>query len=192
MNEQFYITGLHHGDEQVFRELFDKYHSRLCYFASSLLTENEDAEDVVQEAFIRLWQRRNHFSDLSSVKAFLYISVKNRCLNIFRHDKVRKKYGDLLKKEELPDVQLEGAIHYLIEAEVLEKIRQAVESLPSGCRNIMNLSYFEGLKNQDIADQLHVSINTVKTQKKRGLQLLRALLKASSFTLFLPLLHYFF
>lgn len=177
MNDQFYITGLQSGDEDVFRELFDMYHSRLCYFAASILLSDESSEDVVQEAFVKLWQKKMHFSDLAAVKAFLYVTVKHQCLDIYKHDKVVRKYNDLLQKED----HLDYTINYVIEAEVLEKVHQAMQKLPLGCRNVMKLSYFEGLKNQAVADQLHVSINTVKTQKKRGLHLLRVLLKASSF-----------
>lgn len=177
MDEQFYITGLKNDDERIFRELFELYHSRLCYYATSILSGDESSEDVVQEAFVRLWQKRAQFSDLPAVRAFLYVTVRNQCLDIYKHDKVIRKYGDLLQKEDHTD----QSINYLIEAEVLEKVHGAIQKLPLGCRNIMKLSYFEGLKNQDIADQLHVSINTVKTQKKRGLHLLRVLLKASSF-----------
>lgn len=80
MDEEFYITGLHQGDEKIFRELFEKYHTRLCYFANTLLPFSEGAEDVVQEAFVKLWQKKIDFHSLNAVKTFLYITVKNRCL----------------------------------------------------------------------------------------------------------------
>lgn len=180
MNEEIYITGLQRGNEQVFREIFDTYHTRLCYFATTLLNGEEPPEDVVQEAFAKLWQKKVHFPDMQSVKAFLYITVKNRCLNIYKHDKVVKKYNDLLQQES----HEEDAASYIIEAEVLEEIYQALQKLPDGCRNVLKLSYFEGLKNKDIASELQVSINTVKTQKKRALHLLRGILKVTNLWMF--------
>lgn len=184
MDEEFYITGLLQGDEQVFREIFEKYHTRLCYFASTFLTTGQDVEDVVQETFVKFWQRREHFPDLNSVKAFLYITVKNRCLNIYKHDKVVRKYEGLLEEGWEND-----AMTRIIESEVLENVFQALEKLPAGCRNVLHLSYFEGMKHKDIANHLQVSVNTVKTQKMRGLHLLKSLLKRSSFLLLLN--HYF-
>jgi len=175
MDDEFYITGLHQGDESVFRELFDRYHNRLCYFATALLTTDQNAEDVVQEAFVKLWQKKGHFHNLPAIKAFLYITVKNHCLNIYKHDRVVRKYGDLLEEEQDADVTVR-----LIEAEVLETVYQALQKLPSGCRNVLRLSYFEEMKNKEVADHLRISINTVKTQKKRGLQLLRTILKVTS------------
>jgi RNA polymerase sigma-70 factor (ECF subfamily) len=185
MDEEFYIKGLFEGDEQVFRGIFERYHTRLCYFAAALLTTDQDVEDVVQEAFVKLWQRRRHFQDSNSIKAFLYIAVKNRCLNICKHDQVVRKYGDRLEEGQEND-----AMSSLVEAEVLENIHQALQKLPLGCRSVLHLSYFEGMKNKAIAEQLHVSINTVKTQKLRGLRLLRGLLKSAP--LFILILGHFF
>lgn len=177
MDETFYITFSQGGGQHNFRELFDQYHTRLCYFASSLLPEGRDTEDVVQEAFIKVWQKKEHFPNPDAIKAFLYITVKNACLNIYKHDKIIRKYGDLLQQEEADE---NNAMHRIIETEVLENIHQALEKLPAGCRNILHLSYFQELKNKEIAEQLHISINTVKTQKKRGLSLLRTILKVTS------------
>ncbi len=179
MNEEFYITGLLRGDERVFREIFEEYHTRLCYFASTMLATERDAEDVVQEAFVKLWQRREHFADLNSIKAFLYITVKNRCLNIYKHDKVVRKYGSLQEEAWESDAMIR-----IIESEALENVFRALEKLPKGCRNVLQLSYFEGMKHKDIALHLQVSVNTVKTQKMRGLQLLKRLLKDSPFAFF--------
>ncbi len=187
MDEQFYIDCLHKGDEKIFRGIFEKYHARLYYFAVSLLTADQSAEDAVQEAFVKLWQKKEQFHDLNAVKSFLYIAVKNRCLNISKHNKIVRKYSGLLP----PGDAGEDGMDYIIEAEVLENIHQALQQLPAGCRNVLQLSYFEEMKNKDIADHLQVSINTVKTQKKRALHLLRAILKTSP-CWFFPLLKHLF
>jgi RNA polymerase sigma-70 factor (ECF subfamily) len=180
MDEELYITGLLQGDQQVFREIFEKYHTRLRYFASTFLAADQEAEDVVQEAFVKLWQRRSHFQDLNAVKAFLYITVKNSCLNICKHNKVVRKYEGSLEEGWESDAMIR-----IIESEVLENVFQALEKLPAGCRNILHLSYFEGMKHKDIASHLNVSVNTVKTQKMRGLHLLKRLLGGSPLILLL-------
>lgn len=175
MEEDFYIDGLHQGNEQVFKRIFEKYHTRLCYFARSLLPFSSDAEDVVQDAFVKLWQKKADFHSLHAIKAFLYISVKNRCLNIIAHDQVTKKYTGHLGQVPPSDIMQE-----LLKAEALEKVYQALQKLPSGCREVLQLSYFEEMKNKEVAAHLQVSVNTVKTQKQRGLHLLRALMKITS------------
>lgn len=176
MDENIYIKNLHSGDESIFRSIFEEYHPRLCYFASTLLPSTEAPEDVVQEAFVKLWQRRSHFHDASSIKAFLYITVKNQCLNLCKHQLVVRKYNFLSHTESSDEVIGDS----IIESEVLENVYRALGKLPAGCRQVVQLSYFKGLKNKDIARQLNVSINTVKTQKKRALHLLRTVLKATS------------
>lgn len=176
MDEEIFIANLHYGEKAAFREIFEEYHTRLCYFASKLVPHGVAAEDVVQDTFIKFWERRSEFQSVDSIKAFLYISVKNHCLNLFKHDKVVKKFSNLPHQE----VDEEIILNRMIEAEVFEKVYRALESLPEGCRNVMHLSYFEGMKNQEVADYLHVSINTVKTQKKRGLSLLRIAFRATS------------
>lgn len=176
MGEDIQMLCLHNGDENTFHRIFDTFHTRLCYYSAGLLASEKEAEDVVQEAFVNLWQRRSSFRDMEAVKAFLFVTVRNRCLNICKHGKVVRKYAD--NWEEGLEEDMTSRI---IEAEVLEDIYQALQKLPPGCRNVLELSYFEGMRNKDIAEQLQVSVNTVKTQKMRGLHLLRGILKSSSF-----------
>jgi len=180
MNEAFYISGLARGDHRIFRDIFDQYNARLCYFAASLLPSEEQAEDVVQEAFVQLWQRRTGFSSLQAVKNFLYVAVRNRCLNVSRHHQVVQKYTRTAPAGyEDVDVSMK-----VVEAEIIEGVYSALQKLPKGCRTVLHLSYFQGLRNKDIAAQMGVSINTVKTQKKRGLHLLRTMLKTVTCWLF--------
>lgn len=182
MDEEIFIANLHYGEPAAFRDIFEEYHTRLCFFAAKLVPHGIASEDVVQDVFIKFWERRGEFETVESIKAFLYISVKNHCLNLFKHDKVVKKFSNLPHQEADEEIILSR----MIESEVFEKVYRALETLPRGCRNVMHLSYFEGMKNQEIAQYLDVSINTVKTQKKRGLSLLRIAFKATSlfFTFF--------
>lgn len=189
MDEKNYISGLHAGDEVCFREIFEKYHNRLCYFASLHLMDEETPEDVVQEAFIKLWQKRRHFHRIKSIKSFLYIVVRNQCLDIIKHRKVRQKFMHFQSVNAGPEkVQTWSASNDMLEAEVMDKVFKALEELPKGCRNVMFLSYFQNLKNIQVAEELKISVNTVKTQKRRGIQLLRKVLN-TSYALFFFLLY---
>ncbi len=177
MDEEILIANLHYGEPSAFREIFETYHTRLCFFASKFVPFGIAAEDVVQEIFLKLWEKKDEFHSIESVKAFLYISVKNHCLNLCKHDKVVKNFSGVASREEADE---EKILNSILEAEVFEKVYKALETLPAGCRNVLHLSYFEGMKNKEVAEYLHVTINTVKTQKKRGLSLLRIAFKVTA------------
>lgn len=187
MKDELNLEALREGSQQAFRRIFEQYHARMCHFAAKMLSDSGESEDVVQEAFIKMWEHRMHFETMDALRAFLYTTIRNRCLNIYKHAKVVRKYGDLLQ----PPPDTADAIGYLIEAEVVQDVNKAVNQLPPGCRNVLHLSYFEGLRNKDIAEQLNVSVNTVKTQKQRALQLLRGMLKVSPIWYFFHFLDYF-
>ncbi len=177
LNKREYITNLHLETEESFRRVYEKYRNPLAYFAARLLPAEESPEDVIQEAFVKLWQRRDTFRNQDAIKAFLYITVRNHCLNLRKHIQVIRRFGFTLTKEEEDMEMAEG----VIESEVLEKVYQALQELPEGCREVLQLGYFKGLKNKEVAAYLQVSVNTVKTQKKRGLHLLRTVLKTIPF-----------
>jgi RNA polymerase sigma-70 factor (ECF subfamily) len=170
------VPGLPSYDEVIFREIYNEYYTRLCFFASSLLPGCPETDDIVQEVFLKLWSRWEELYDPKSIKAFLYISVKNSCFNSHKHKKVIKKYHRLNNE----DTSEDSIVSHILEAEVLESVYRKVQSMPEGCRNVMQLSYFQGMKDKDIAEHLNISVNTVKTQKKRGLSLLRVAFKLTS------------
>ena len=179
MNKILPITtapGVHRGDEEAFREIYNQYYTRLCFFASRLLPGCTETDDIVQEVFLKLWVKWEDIYDPKSIKAFLYISVKNSCLNSHKHKKVVRKYYKLNNAEPEED----AIVAHIMEAEVLQLVHQKLEKMPEGCRNIIQLSYFQGMKDRDIAEHLNVSVNTVKTQKRRGLSLLRIAFKLTS------------
>ena len=182
-------TGAYSGDVNsvvTLEELFQKYYARLVYFACQLTTDRSGAEDIAQEAFIKYWNLKDEISgDEAAIKSFLYTSVKNTCLNTIRHLKVVDSYAAQAEKSE---VEEETAIHAIIKAEVLGELHQAISSLPESCQKVSRMGFLEGMKNHEIAQELGVSINTVKTQKKRGLELLRRRLNPEIISLLLILL----
>jgi RNA polymerase sigma-70 factor (family 1) len=153
-----------------FELFFKEQYPKLCYFATRILPDNLEVEDLVQDAFIKYHHRRENFDSENAAVSFLYITIRNDCFNLIRHQKVVSGYKKTL---EIAPVENSTALQEIIRSEALGEIHKAIEELPAGCRNIFKLSYFEKLKNQEIADLLQVSINTIKTQKQRALQLLR-------------------
>lgn len=157
--------------EELVKELFTTYFDRLAYFAFRLLNDRELANDMAQDAFVKFWQVRSEVEDHPvAIKNFLYTTVKNSCLNSIRRQKVAGEYLSHLERESEPGGTV---IEAIVTSEVLHLLDEAIEALPESYRRISTLAYLDGKKNQEIADLLDMSVNTVKKQKQRALELLR-------------------
>jgi RNA polymerase sigma-70 factor (ECF subfamily) len=144
----------------------------------------DDVEDVVQDAFVVFHRQIGHIAAHPiAIKNYLYTSVKYACLKKHRHNKVIRKYQETLKVDEQEDVHTLDAI---IHAEIIGEIHKTLKTLPPGCAEVFKLGYFDELSNQEIAERLNISINTVKSQKKRALDLLRTKLRPEAFAILLP------
>ncbi len=185
MNETDQIAGLKKGEEAALRQLFEQLYPRLCYFTRGLLQNSIEAEDVVQEAFMKLWRQRQQFNSLAAVRSFLYVSTRHACLNILKHQRIVRNHESGEARAPLTDETTMA--QQLIKAEVLGQLHQALAKLPPGCKQVIELGYLEGLRNSEIADLLQVSVNTIKTQKARGLYLLKGWLKTIGMFLLLLL-----
>jgi RNA polymerase sigma-70 factor (family 1) len=169
-------------DKLAFETLFNNTYTNLVFFSFNLVKNKREAEDIAQDAFIKYWHHRQDVAgDQDAVKSFLYTSVKNASLNLLRHQKVIRKFED-----QLPElVEEKNIIHTIIQSEVYSKIHRALGSLPAGCRQIAGMSYLDDKKNTEIAEELGISVNTVKTQKQRAMQLLRQKFMAELFSAFI-------
>lgn len=165
------------------RHIFDEYYDRLVYFSFQLVKNKQQSEDIVQEAFIKYWD--NHTSvklEKLAIKNYLYTTVRNLSFNVLRHHKVVQNYAETQSRDEPIDLPV---IEAIISSEVLAEIHLAIHSLPENYKIISLKSFLEGKKNQEIADELGMSINTVKKQKQRALQLLRLKLSSDIFIILL-------
>ncbi|GAB3776506.1 hypothetical protein GCM10028818_22220 [Spirosoma horti] len=151
--------------------LFKEYYDRLVYFSVQIIRDQGQAQDITQDAFIKYWQEREAiFPNKVAIKNYLYSTVRNASLNVIRHNKVVDDYREQHGFSETEELTIMDAI---ISSEVMAELYSAIESLPANYRTISKMSYLEGKKNQEIADELNMSINTVKKQKQRALELLR-------------------
>lgn len=173
-------------NQYAFRFIFESYYRSAVLFAEGVLNNHEyEAEDIVQDAFIKLWNNNEVFSSLSAIKSYVYIIVKNACLDKLRKSQVAGKYqGHAEKQQQLLEADF---IEPLITAETTKLIQDAIEALPEQGRAVFKLS-LSGKKNHEIAELLNISVNTVKTHKQRALISLRHNLGDS--LLVLILLHY--
>lgn len=170
------ITQLHRGNEKALREIFRQSHTGLIYFATQILRDKQIVEDVIAEAFIKLWEKRHDFDNLSTVKSFLYITVRNSCIN-----ELRQSSRSHIIHEEIN--YLTGSIEHLfdeqkiIKSELLQKIWDDIEQFPPMRRKIFKMIYLEGLNSFQVATALNISVDTVRVQKARALHALRWIFK---------------
>lgn len=152
-------------------ELFKKYYPRLCHFAWQFVHDRDLVEDVAQDAFMAYWNNQHAVADDDiAIKNFLYSSVRNACLNRSRHEKVVQRFLGRYHPDEFEESHVMANI---IRSEVMDEIYRIMQAMPDGCRQVFRLGYLEGLSNYKIAEELNISVNTVKTQKQRGVKLIK-------------------
>lgn len=148
------------GDRKTFEVLFHKYYSLLCDYALTYLEDANAAEDIVQDVFVYLWNHCKSIAITTSLKSYLYSSVKHRALNVLKHQAIVRKHSPLLV-EFLGNLAKEDYSEQ--ELEQLEQVRRAFDLLPNQCRVVFMMSCLEGKTYKEIADELHISVNTVKS-----------------------------
>jgi RNA polymerase sigma-70 factor (family 1) len=163
------------SDNLDLKELFDRYYTRLVYFSAQIVGSKEAAEDIAQDAFIKCWSQREDIEKHElAIKSYLYSTVKHASLNAVRHQKVKADYAMHVSHRSVTEESLDETIIF---SEVLAELHTALDTLPERCQRISKMGYLEEMKNGEIAEELGISVNTVKTQKQRALQLLRLMLK---------------
>ncbi|MDE7074813.1 MAG: sigma-70 family RNA polymerase sigma factor [Odoribacter sp.] len=159
-------------DEQVLREMFGRFYARACIFAGRFMRDGMLAADLVQEAFLYMWQNELVLTDELAFKAYLYNCVRNKCLNYLRDHRVELQMVEL--EEGIADeMQVD---HWIIENELRARILEEIERLPDVRREIMMMR-LEGNSFEEISKELHLNINTLKTYKKQIYKELRIRLK---------------
>ncbi len=175
MDEKYLISGLRSKNKIVFDFVFNYYYSGLCAYARRWVTDPDVAEDLVQDFFVRLWMNRSNPEITSSLKSYLFTSVKNRSINYLKHNKVKEQYGRHVLETKADHQESEG--WEFTEPELTELIERGMEKLPPRCREIFILSRFEGKDNGKIAEMLGLSKRTVELQISNALKTLRTELK---------------
>ncbi|MBL7802593.1 MAG: RNA polymerase sigma-70 factor [Saprospiraceae bacterium] len=158
---------LRRGDEAAFDALFRALYAPLCRYATGMCDGDPDlAEDLVQQAFVKLWEQRAQIDVRHSLRAYLYKMVHHQALNRLRHLRTRERYQNEQLRHPEEATQL-------ADPDLSRKIHQALETLPPQCRQIFELSRFEELKYREIAELLQLSVKTVETQMGKALRLMR-------------------
>ncbi|PIB35130.1 hypothetical protein BFP72_06835 [Reichenbachiella sp. 5M10] len=166
---ELHITDL--SDERSFERVFKALYQPLIRFAYQYLSDEDLAEEIVQETFTSLWQKAKDIEIKTSIKSYLYGAVRNACLNNLKHQKVVRAHEETVKHQS--DAMEED---FLELDELQDKIDRALDQLPEKCREIFEMSRFEEMKYKEIAEQLQISIKTVETQMSRALKVMRTAL----------------
>lgn len=172
VDKEEFIKHLQQHNQKAFKRFFYNWHRPLCYFASRIIKDSDVAEDLVQDVFVAFWkQDLNAFQNEKAMKIYLYNSLKNSCLNYLRDLEIqnRNNKNTVSASEEDTD----SFLLKQIESEVISELFQAIDELSERCREIFCMAYLNEKEEKQIAAQLNISVNTVKTQKLRAKSYLR-------------------
>ena len=157
---------------QAFEILFREYYSRLCAFVFKLTQNYSASEDIVQELFIKLWIQRGELEITESVSGYLYQASRNAALNFLRAEKSRQK-----SVQDMPVQEWQNDDHLIEQIEFSATLNRCISQLPERSRDVFLKSRFDGMKQQEISDQLGISVKTIKNQIWKSLQFLKACLE---------------
>ncbi len=180
--EDNYIEELKSGDEKVFRQIMDDRYNQLYNFAFGYLNNEENAEEVIQEVFLQLWDNRSKLHANTILKAYLFTLTRNRCIDLIRRERLMLQFRT--DKQAEYD-QLTESFHALSDpildqifaSELQDEIDKAIVSLPEQCQKVFMLSRNKGLKNREISDVLNLSKKTVESHITKALKTIRAALE---------------
>jgi RNA polymerase sigma-70 factor (ECF subfamily) len=172
ISDEELVTLLTSNQERGLSYVYELHAQALKYFAFKLINNEEEAEDIVAMCLFKFWERRLDFKANQQIKAFLYISCKNACLNFLRGAK-RKSEAQASFFNQIEESE-EPILNGIIETEFLNILHTEIEILPDKMKEVFKLIYFEGLKTDEIASQLGISVKTVRNQKAKAVEILKS------------------
>jgi RNA polymerase sigma-70 factor, ECF subfamily len=156
------------GDIEQFESLFRSSYVSLVKYARTLIKDQDTAEEIVQDLFVRLWQEKEKIKIESSLNGYLFRSVHNRCLHYIEHRRVVERHAEEVSSREADTTEDPSEILHYKDLQV--RIARILERLPERCGTIFCMSRFEGLKYSEIAEKLSVSVKTVEASMGRALK----------------------
>ncbi len=176
VKQDILINNLKKGVESAYEALFKTFYSELVIYANRFLYDMEASKETVQELFVSIYEKRATLNIASSLKAYLYRAVQNKCINYIHARKTKEKYAIFIKNQEKKDVNsIERAMDM---AELENALYAAIGELPPKCRMIFKMNRFDGYTNGEIAERLELSKRTVETQITKALKILRTRLQS--------------
>jgi RNA polymerase sigma-70 factor (ECF subfamily) len=175
------------GSEEAFTTIYKLLYQRVFWSAKKYVDTTADAQDLTAETFVQLLQHNRSFTSLDGIAAFLHVTVRNKCFNLLKHKQVKAAHHPEL----LRLLEEQGANDFFeerVQIELMRKIYAEVDKLPARMKEIFLLSYREGLKPAQIAEQLEIKVQTVINQRVNAVKLLQLLLQKEALLILLLLL----
>lgn len=169
-NDNHFIPFIKKGDKTAFDTVYLNYFKRLHQYATNFIKNHDDAEEIIQNVFCRIWEKRAQLDTGGYLKSFLYRSVHNECLNYLKHQNVRSTFKVYHNQTAVNEQDLSKE---LLAVELQKQIHMAINELPTQCRTIFQMSRIEQLKYNQIAEKLNLSVKTVENQMGKALKMLR-------------------
>lgn len=180
--ERELLARVREGDAAAFELVFTTHYDGMCALAFMLIRSRDAAEDIVSNVFRSLWARRHEWEPTGPVRTYLLTATRNEAINLVR--RLRREQGleeRLAREDVVPALSSPSALPDDVVAarELAESIERATSELPRRCRNVFLLRWREGLKYQEIAERLGISIKTVEMHMTRALKVIRTRLRES-------------
>ncbi|MBQ4819394.1 RNA polymerase sigma-70 factor [Aquimarina sp. MMG016] len=174
ITNHYFIKNIQEGNQEAFKVLFDLYYTKLLHVAYSYVPNKEDAEEIVQDVFLKAWKKRKNIT--TNINGYLFKITKNSCLDYLRSKKYKLSSANNIE-------QLEAFINHkalkdeqtslIIEKELAQRIQECIKLLPAKCQKVFIKSRIDGLKNKEISDELDISIKTVENHMSKALKYMR-------------------
>jgi len=166
------------GEKEAYRDLFEKYAPKIYQFSLSYLKNEEDSKELVQEVFIKVWEKREILDSSQNIKSYIFKIAVNAIYDFIRHKNIESAFNDFARVNF--DIHSNNTWDNIIFEEMKSTLNKLVHQLPEQRRKIFNLSKRKGLSNDEIAQKLNISKRTVENQLYRAITNLRKHLKKDS------------
>lgn len=178
MEEHILFSKIQQGDAASFEWLYKKYHPRMYVFCYGLLHDSDKAKGIVQECFIAFWEHRTHIDAPEAISAYLFRIMKNLCVKQIRRDTILNNFSKIetmtLRELELASYTAEhNILNDLYFKDLNKRYLEALDKLPKQCQTIFRMNRNQGMRSDEIAGVLNLSVRTVENQLYRGLKLIK-------------------
>ena len=174
-NEKELLIALSKGDEKALELFFTAYYKNLLLFAGTYIKDAATCEDITQQVFVNLWEKRAAAANIVSIRSFLLKAVQNACLNELRRLDLKSKYEEIAARH--PEIYAQETENYLFFSELQERLEAALRQLTPTQRQCFEMNRLQGMKQKEIAERLDIPLRTVELHIAEALRFLRAHLK---------------
>lgn len=188
-NDQELIQFFREEDEQAIRQVYMTHYKPLVFFCNEIVKDKLQAEDITQEAFVKVWKNRQKFQSIAELRAYLYVSAKNAALNILDHVEVRNKHkNEVARLESNEPAYIESRMLF---SELMVSVYEEIGKLPPMYAEVLTLLYLEEIPPAQVASQLRLTPENLRIRKFRAITMLKSALVKKGFSTTTLIFYYF-